>query len=318
MDKQLFSRFGWPSAVAAILVACILLSIRFWEWLSRTEQATVTNGETLRNVGLLVGGLLALLFALWRAQVASRQAAAAILQAETAHQAMLNDSYQNATEMLGSPVLSVRLGGIHALQDIAVLDPHQFHVKVMKQLCAYVRHPPEFEGQPVVHNDVIDLGFAYGVTNAADFAAAGSIEIETVREDIHTAVDSLTFCHGLNVQIESQNNFCIDLHNADLRGIDLSGKDLSRAPEPPTATPYSYEMVRSFWTDLRGANLRYTFLKDTNLSRTDLSGAVGLTQSILNDVFATSDRPPRLEGTFDSESGQALVWQNGQGGNNEP
>ena len=48
--------------------------------------------------------------------------------------------------MLGSELLSVRLGGIHALVRIAEEHRSEYHIQIMELLCAFVRHPPK--GQP--------------------------------------------------------------------------------------------------------------------------------------------------------------------------
>ena len=130
----------------------------------------------LRNVGLLVGGVFAFVFAGWRAWVAERQANAARRQAETADRGLLNDRHQKAVEMLGSGVLTVRLGGIYALQGLAEQQPEGYYVPVMQQLCSFVRHPTEVEGQPTVGLSEFEMGQVYGASTAQDFAAAGTFE----------------------------------------------------------------------------------------------------------------------------------------------
>ena len=86
-----------------------------WDWLSEGES----NSETIRNVGLVIAGAIALPVALWRSLVAQRQAAAAQQQALTAQFGLAEDRYQKGAEMLGSDVLSVRVGGIYALRGLA-------------------------------------------------------------------------------------------------------------------------------------------------------------------------------------------------------
>ena len=160
------------------LLVGIWLTICFWGWLHPEAPTTVSNSETLRNVGFLIGGALAFMFAAWRGWVAERQADAAqrqaetaLRQAETADRGLLNDRYQKAAEMLGSNVIAVRLGGIYALQGLAERHPEEYHVPVMQQLCSFVRHPTEVEGQPNVGSGEEELGPVYGATTAQDFAA---------------------------------------------------------------------------------------------------------------------------------------------------
>ena len=84
MRRLLESGYFWLIVAAAVFLACVGLTLCFWNWLHPPTPTTVSNSETLRNVGFLIGGLLAFVFAVWRAWVAERQANAARQQAETA------------------------------------------------------------------------------------------------------------------------------------------------------------------------------------------------------------------------------------------
>ena len=295
----------------ALLGACVValtVTVCFWGWLRSGGQVEAANSETLQNVGLMIAGIVALIFAAWRAHVAGLQADAAQRQAETAERSVLNDNYRRATEMLGSDVHAVRMGGINSLQDLAEQYPDLYHIRVMRQLCLFVRHPPEFEGQPITFMDDLELGEAYGASNAQDYVAAGTMETWTIREDIQAAVDSITACHAKNLDVETRHNYWIDLHGADLRGIDLSDRDLSRAPECDEWAPFNRSMVRVMWTDMRGVKLHHANLICTNLTGVNLSHASGLTQGILDDACADVRRPPVLASAFDVLTGNALAW----------
>ena len=295
----------------ALLGACVValtVTVCFWGWLRSGGQVEAANSETLQNVGLMIAGIVALIFAAWRAHVAGLQANAAQRQAETAERGVLNDNYRRATEMLGSDVHAVRMGGINSLQDLAEQYPDLYHIRVMRQLCLFVQHPPEFEGQPITFMDDLELGEAYGASNAQDYAAVGTVETWTIREDIQAAVDSITACHAKNLDVETRHNYWIDLHGADLRGVDLSDRDLSRAPECDEWAPFSRSMVRVMWTDMRGVKLHHASLISMNLTGVNLSHASGLTQGILDDACADVRRPPVLASAFDVDTGNALVW----------
>ena len=108
--------FWWVAAIVAVLVIGSLLSWRFWDDLADDKESLST---TVRNIGLLIGGVVAILLAVWRSIVAERQA-------DTAQQGLLNERYQRGAEMIGSDVLSVRLGGIYALQRLAAEHPEQY------------------------------------------------------------------------------------------------------------------------------------------------------------------------------------------------
>ncbi len=148
MKRLLDSGYFWIALSSLLLSVGVALIITFWSWPHPEASTTESNSETIRNVGLLLAGVLAFVFALWRAWVAERQAATARDQAKiaqeqaaTAERGLLNERYQKGAEMLGSDVLSVRLGGIYALQRLADEQPKQYHVQIMRLFCAFVRNP---------------------------------------------------------------------------------------------------------------------------------------------------------------------------------
>ena len=104
-------------------------------WLTGGESASTT----LRNLGLFLAAAIGLPFALWRGNVAERQAEATRRQSDTAVQMLLNDRFQKGAEMLGNADIgSVRIGGIHALARLAREYPDSFHVPVMQLFSAFV------------------------------------------------------------------------------------------------------------------------------------------------------------------------------------
>ena len=102
--------------MVGVLIISGGLSWRYWEELHGNQDSLST---TIRNLGLVVGGIEAILLAAWRSFVAQRQAVAAQRQADTSQQGLLNEHYQRGAEMLGSEVLPVRLGGIYDLERLA-------------------------------------------------------------------------------------------------------------------------------------------------------------------------------------------------------
>ena len=123
------------SIIAALIM--IVLIVLFWGWLSDGESGSTT----IRNMGLVIGGAIALAIAGWRSVVADRQSRAAQRQAETAEADLLNKRYQDGAAMLGSEVLAVRLAGIYALRRLAEEHAQECHIQAMRLLAAFVRHP---------------------------------------------------------------------------------------------------------------------------------------------------------------------------------
>ena len=121
--------------VVFVLVAAVWFSIKFWCWLGAGESGSTT----IRNIALVIAALIGLPIAIWRSMVAERQATASQSQAEIAERGLLNERYQKGAEMLGSDVLSVRLGGIYALRQLAEEHPKDYHLQIMRLHSCVIR-----------------------------------------------------------------------------------------------------------------------------------------------------------------------------------
>ena len=240
--------------IVGLLVApavALALAVIFWEWLSGGESGSTT----VRNLALVVAGLVALWLARWRSVVADRQA-------DTAHQSLLNERYQKAAEMLGSAVLSVRLAGIYALQRLAKEQPEQYHIQVMRLFCAFVRLPTEDQilksGQAPIRQGSL-LG---------------------IRQDVESVMDAIGFRGGERIAIERRDDFKLDLRGADLSEAQILDANLSKAWFHH-ANLSRLRFVETNLTDamLVGADLsKATFFEvnftGTTLRSADLSGAM--------------------------------------------
>ncbi len=242
-------------AVGLLLIAAaVAVAIWHWDWLraggvsiefksatsgSETDVTTLRrepNSTTLRNVGLGIAGIIALFFAFWRSYIAERQA-------DTDRRGLFNERYQKGAEMLGSPVLSVRLGGIYALQSLALEQPKQYYLHIMHLLCTFVRHPTP--------------------DSTVDKKRAGSDQIASrrfrFREDTQAAMDAIIACRRENIALEERRDDKPNLARADLRGARLLGGNLSSA--------------RLDRANLSGARLSNVNLSGASLSRSVLTGA---------------------------------------------
>ncbi len=235
--------FWWVAGMVAVLAVGVFLSWRFWDEL-RGDQDSLST--TIRNLGLVIGGVIAILLAIWRSTVSERQA-------DTAQQSLLNERYERRAEMLGSDVLSVRLGGIYALQRFAQEHPKEYHVQVLGLLCAFVRHPKEDE----VYQRVL----------AEENADPKTFSF--LREDVQAVMDWIGSRGEAQIAIEKDAKFELDLKGADLvhgQFIDanLSGAMLQEA---------NLSRANIASTDLSGAYVNYAVLKDAKLTDVDLTGA---------------------------------------------
>ena len=314
--------FWFAFSAALLLLAGILLSVVFWGWLHPTAPTTVSNSETLRNVGLLIGGALAFVFALWRGWVADRQAVAAQRQADTAQQSLLNERYERGAEMLGSEVLSVRLAGIYALRRLAEEQPEQYHISIMQLFCAFVVQASKEGDTSADQSRLTDIAHHSVVYSGPDSTIP-------LRMDIQATMDAIRVRSDVGIAIERQHWFRMGLSSANLRGIRLLGADLSQAVLTDADLSYAEleaANLTSAWLD--GANLSGAGLIHTNLSRAELvrpkrqdglpekadrNPAKGLTQEQLDEALSEPEPVflPGLDGVLDAVTGKQLVWRGG-------
>ena len=301
--------FWYIVGIGAVLIVGVYLSSVFWEDLRGHRDSPST---TVRNVGLVIGGIVAILLAVWRSRVAERQAA-------TSQQGLLNERYQKGAEMLGSNVLSVRLGGIYALERLATENPEQYHVQIIKLFCAYVRHPVKGEGsQSKIDGEEEEPRH----------------DTPRLREDVEAVMEAVGVRSKVAVGLERSHGFRIRFSSADLRDARLMGADLSCAmltDADLSGTRLDDANLSGAWLDganlsgarLGGANLSGADLWSTNLSgaflvpgsddeedETGWKPAKGLTQESLNSACA--DKPPQLlDRVIDSATGKTLEWSGG-------
>lgn len=170
-------------------------------------------------------------------------------QQKLALQGQVADRFSAAIDHLGQEdeknnnKLSIRLGGIYALQRLMVDSPSD-EPAVVQVLCAFVRtHAPIPAKRPkTVPPSPADVRAAVAVLGARP----------------HPRSNRLNF-----------SNTLLGLDHADLTGADLSGADLSGA-NLRGAILIDAILVG---TDLRGAHLRGADLTDADLTDAGLSGA---------------------------------------------
>ena len=319
----------WLTSVAVVLGIGLVLVCSFWEELGHENESVST---TIRNVGLVIGGIVAILLALWRSRVAERQAT-------TSEKGLLNERYQRGTEMLGSEVLSVRLGGIFALRHLAEEHPEQYHVQVMESFCAFVRNPVE-------DNDTRRL-----MPIEADPPHG---QPPPLREDVQAIIDAIAVRSDVHLAIEKKARFRLNLRGSDLRGAWLMGANLASAEwQSPSRMSLAISLSISGRTDLSEAKLCSAHLAIAQMQRAMLTGAClcrasvpwadlseatlaeanlhetlswgpvlsgaafsidgnwpakGIKQSDLDSCRSAPDKPPLLSGVHDFDTNKPLVW----------
>ena len=339
------------SRLATLLVLFLIGAVVFvfvtWDWQQTTPFDRQSGSTTIRNLGLVIGGVLAAFLAVWRSRVAE--------------QSLLNERYQQGAEMLGNKVLAVRLGGIYALQRIAKEHPEKYHVQIMRLLCAFTRNPTAVD-----HGETGLANYEPGEAVETNIPGAGGC----LRQDVEAVLEAISTRSKLGIGLERDAGFRLDFREANLSGLDLfrvegvnlswarlTGADLSHVKLRPYSDLSSIReshganlsKARLNRVSFRGSNLRkadltgslligsdleiadlvHADLSRATLASADLSGAEvrdailsgtrfsldehpparGLTQDELDKARADPEDPPKLDGVVDAVTGEPLVWQ---------
>src|SRR5450756_1262515 len=240
---------------------------------------------------------------------------------ELTEQGHLTERYSKAIEQLGSKGLDVRLGGIYALERIAV-DSARDHPTVVEVLSAFVREhsnparrgrsrapAPSDHPQPTadVQAALTVLGRLpprEGVARA-QLAAANLCRIDLNGANLCRALLREADLSG--AALDGADLSDAHLHEANLSGANLDGANLSGA--------------HLDWADLSGAQLDGVNLSGADLAQATLSGAffgeanlsgADLHEANLSGAFFGManlwDARGLSQGQLDSASGDALTW----------
>ena len=314
-----------------------------WEWMTVSEidmeSSSETGSTTMRNVGLVVAGVVTVGLLIWRGYVANKQASAAQRQAdiaqrqeekaqhqvdiaqrqaETAQQSLRNERYQKGADMLGSEVLSVRMGGIYALQRLAKEYPGEYHIQIMRLLCAFVRRPTPDKDYEAELRANMKAKLRAEIRPRLHAGLEGPV----AREDVLEAMQVIGARGEKEIALERSQEFELDLRHARLHHMNLRGANLTGAHL------YKANLFQAFlldvgltdaWlgsadlseADLQGAVLLNATLFQAVVSDTSFAGVRDLTQNQLDQARRTEpgEKPPDLGEAFDARTGKQLNWR---------
>ena len=348
-------RYGWLVAVAAMVAAVSVLSVTIVFLDEPPIGIAMPEGraEVVRNLGLVVGGVVALGIAVWRSKAAQDQV-------KVSNRDVLDRRFHNAVSLLSHQEVVSRLTGIQMLGHLAETDPQAFRTAVVDVLCAFARNPTAVEEageRPLIplpsFLDKDTQQAAKGVKRLKEIKAAvkivvacnssakserasGQMEIDLT--GLALAEADFEGCDLSNANLEQAqlprarlkgaNLSNANLSFVDLRGADLSSTNLTKAQ----MTFANLRQADLAYANLAGAQMENAQMSDafiyfTNCSGTSFSpaqddeslsdpltslieetAASGLTQRMVNKMWAEEGNPPKLRGIRDAETNEALGW----------
>lgn len=250
---------------------------------------------------------------------------------ELNREGQVTERFSKAVELIGSKELSVRLGGLYALERIANDSPKD-HITVMEILAAYIREnsmkePPETEPVPVPKIDEKQIAETfqeeplkdvYDVATTDVFAAITIINRRNIINDKERLKFDFTLANLNGVDIRyadfdeaifdgttfqgavlSMSDFSYakfqnaNLKNADLMASDLISANLTNA----NLENANLKRVNFQAANLQGANLQGAYLRYADFGNVNLSNCKGLTFEQLSEAIinGATSLPSHLE-----------------------
>lgn len=253
-------RLAYGMVIAALLLVIIYSN----------NDRFLEHHDAVRSLSIVLAAIIGFPLLVWRGFTHDRASRAAEKQAGIAFDSHVADTYTKAIEQLGSkdgdkPNLEIRLGGIFALEKIALADKN-YHPQIMEVLCAYVRmNSPLSESEAEGDNRPIRIDAQTCLTVIGRRKTSFDKNLSSL--DLHA-----TNLQGAKLQkanLEKANLTGADLSWANLEGADLSGANLSLE----SLTWESPSLESRTWANLSGANLSGANLSEANLSEANLAYA---------------------------------------------
>lgn len=203
--------------------------------------------------GIVVIGGLYLTY--WRTRLTDRQTQLTDRRIQAVEDGQVTERFTQAIEQLGSDEITIRLGGIYALERIAKDSPKD-HWTVMETLTVFIR-------------DESRSFLPIKTSKADDPYPAVSPDVQAALTVIGRR-DATCDPEGEVLNLQSANLTLSKLQDANLDGVQLVA-----------ATLHGAEFLR---TSLRGAKLGGADIRDSDLTATDLRGA-DLHQAFLENAI---------------------------------
>jgi hypothetical protein len=241
--------------------------------------------------------------------VSQRALEAAQRTIELSGQGQVTDRYSKGIELLGSPGIDLRIGGIYALERIAA-DSSRDHSTIMEVLAGFVREHSH-EQWPPPTGDEPGTGAASRGTRPDVQVAATVIARRDPRwdrlpvnlQDANLVGVTLNDAHLGGARLEGANLRYANLMGANLAGANLGEADLHEAVlERADLHGALLDNATLTYATIKEANLKGARLYHADLTGADLTGA-DLTRANLTEARWPSDTPVPPGWRLDAGSG---------------
>lgn len=256
----------WQAVIAAVVLGLAIVYVLFVpvaDWLAHHDIGSATGSLQETAVDNARGRLLTLGAGLLAAGALLFTARSFGLSRE----GQVTERYTKAIEQLGSEKLDVRIGGIYALERIA-LDSARDHPTIIEVLTTFIREHSREAWEPADYNGPLEYQPPRPDIQAATTVIARRDHRRDIRH-LDLAGANLNYAKLTRINFAHANLSRAKLHDAkvslaDLTGADLTGADLTNA---------TFIIACLSGADLTEANLTGTGLTQVNFVRAELARA---------------------------------------------
>jgi uncharacterized protein YjbI with pentapeptide repeats len=186
------------------------------------------------------------------------------LNFKVAEDKQVTERFSKSIELLGGGKINIRLGGIYALEQIAI-DSLKYHWTIVEILSAFIR-----ENSPINNMETIFSSSEKDEKLSIDIQAAIIVlgRRKFIQDPLGKKID-LRRVNLLSTEMQSANLSHANLSDSNLSSVNLSHANLSGA----NLSRSNLSSANLSHANLSGANLSGTNLSDSNLSSANLGHA---------------------------------------------
>jgi hypothetical protein len=285
-----FLRSGLRWVILALVIVAFLwfvpqLQGEYFSPKVPAEERPALVNEYRRTWAQIIGGfgLLLGLYFTWRRIEISQQELEATRDQQVTERFTRAIDQLGATDDKGEKKLEIRLGGIYALERIAVdslameNSPGRDYSTVMEVLTAYVReNTPQAPGPSNGSSDAASVDAEATAVADAGAQQPAPPELHRPTADIQAILDVLS---RTQARVPEEHRTRLDLHEASLQGANLEGANLQwsnlQRANLQQAYLYGANLQGAYLQGayLQGANLQRAYLRGTHLQGANLEGA---------------------------------------------